>query len=111
MLFRINNIFLATFTVSFILIPKEYLIARNQILILAIVTLYVLFEIVRNKEAGTLKILASALLGVIVSFLLRIFNTNLELSDHLLQSLIVTESLMMIIGLFVYTRVKRISII
>ena len=111
MLFRINNIFLATFAVSFILIPKEYLIARNQILILAIVTLYVLFEIVRNKEAGTLKILASALLGVIISFLLRIFNTNLELSDHLLQSLIVTESLMMIIGLFVYTRVKRISII
>lgn len=111
MLFRINNISLATFTVSFILIPKEYLIARNQILILAIVALFVLFEIIRNKEAGTLKILLSALLGVTISFLLHIFNTNLELSDHLLQSLIVTETLMMIIGLFVYTRVKKISTI
>jgi hypothetical protein len=56
-------------------------------------------------------IVGSTILGLAASTLLHLINTWLELSDHLLQSLIVTESLVIIMILYFYARARKISIV
>jgi hypothetical protein len=109
-LFRINNLFLISFTASFILIPKEYMSIRNQILVLLIIGIFALRLILKNKNGKHGPIIISAISGLFTSTLLHLINTKLELSEHLLQSLIVTESLVMISSLYIYTRARKISL-
>ena len=109
-LFRLNNLFLISFTASFILIPKEYMSIRNQILVLLIIGVFTLRLILKNKNGRYGPIILSAIFGLLASTLLHLINTTLELSDHLLQSLIVTESLVMISSLYIYTRARKISL-
>jgi hypothetical protein len=109
-LFRISNLLLTSFTVSFILIPKEYLSVRNQLLIILIVGIFVVRTKMQDKEKPLKKVIIPVFLGLTFSYFLHLFNTSLELSPYLLQSLIVTESLIMILGVYYYTKKKNIPI-
>lgn len=109
-LFRINHLFPIAFAVSFILIPKEYMNLRNQLLILLIVGFFVLRKALLDKNLKFKAIFVPALLGLAASTILRLINTKLELSDHLLQSLIVTQSIVIIVLLSIYANIKKIQV-
>jgi hypothetical protein len=111
LLFRISNQLLITFSVSFILIPKEYLMLRNQLLVLFMIGLFSVREKMLHKEKKLWKILTIVFTGLAFSYLLRVFNTSLQLSSHLLQSLIVTQTLIIIMGLYCYAKLKKVLII
>ena len=110
MLFRIDNPFLISFAVSFILIPKEYMSFRNQFLVFMIVSLFTLRSMIVNRHGNKAFIFISTALGLAASTLLHLTNTSLELSDYLLQSLIVTESLTIILVIYFYARRRKISV-
>ena len=109
-LLRINNLFAISFAVSFILIPKEYMNIRNQLLILLIVGLFVLRKFLLDRNVKLRVTFASALSGLAASTILHLINTGLDLSDRLLQSLIVTQSIVIVILLFIYAKVRKIQI-
>jgi hypothetical protein len=111
MIFRLDNPFLNSFAIPFILIPKEYMSFRNQVLVLLIVGFLTLRSIIINKSKKKLLIVSSTVLGIAASTLLHLINTSLELSEHLLQSLIVTESLVIIMSVYLYARVRKVSLI
>ena len=111
MLFRIGNPFLESFAISFILIPKEYMSFRNQVLVLLVVGFLTSRSMIVSKSKKKELIVGSTILGLAASTLLHLINTWLELSDHLLQSLIVTESLVIIMILYFYARARKISIV
>jgi hypothetical protein len=111
MLFRIGNPLLESFAISFILIPKEYMSFRNQVLVLLVVGFLTLRSMTVFKSKKKELILGSTILGLAASTLLHLINTWLELSDHLLQSLIVTESLVIVMILYFYARARKISVV
>lgn len=109
-LLRVKNQFLASFAVSFILIPKEYTVLRNQVLVIFVVAFLFAWKIVGDKNFKLGRNLFAVIVGLALSIVLHLLNTTLELSEHLLQSLIVTESLIIIISLYLYASIKKISL-
>ncbi len=110
MIFQIESSFLNSFAVPFILIPKEFMSIRNQLLVVMIVGLLILRSRVINKNKKKFAIAYNTLAGFISLTLLHMINRKLELSEHLLQSLIVTESLVIIVGTYFYSKVRSITI-
>ena len=85
----------SSFILSFILIPKEYLSYRNNFLVLfleLILTYYFLSGIKEFKISTLIKIVV----GVVLTYLVHFFNSYLNFNSFMLQSLIVSEALLMI---------------
>lgn len=109
-LFRINNPFLVSFSTSVIIIPKEYNSIRNQLLVLMVIGFLMCWKIASRNISNLRMQLPLACAGYSASMVFHSINTNLHLSDHLLQSLIVTESLFIILHLYLYIKRKKISL-
>ena len=93
----------SSFILSFILIPKEYLSYRNNFLVLFLelmLTYYFLKDIKKFKIFTLIKIF----FGLVLTYLLHFFNSYLNLNSFMLQSLIVSEALLMI---YFVTYLKR----
>ena len=110
MIFRMEVSFLNSFAVPFILIPKEFMSFRNQLLVLLVVGLLTLRTILINKNKNKLLIAYYTLFGFIALSLLHLVNARLDLSEYLLQSLIVTESLLIIVSIYLYSRLRNYSL-
>lgn len=100
------NLQYSTFALSFILIPKEFLVPRNIILLLSILLIFLFKELHRSKLSHLPKILLKMFSGLLFTLMLHIFNRSLHLSDHLFQSLIVTESLLLILFTFLNAEIS-----
>jgi len=108
---RIKNLFLTTFCISMFLIPISYKSVRNSILVLMILlALFAVRSFTADFKETTVNIFLSAA-GFVGSFGLHLLNSSLQLSDHLLQSLIVTECLILVMSLYAYSKKKSVSLI
>ena len=100
----------SSFILSFILIPKEYLSYKNNLLVFFLL-LQLSYLFLRNlKELKTFTLL-KIILGVILTYMLHFFNTYLNFNQFLLQSLIVSETLLMIYFVIYLKRKKSSALI
>jgi len=108
---RIKNLFPTTFCVSMFLIPIEYRSAKNIILVLVIALGLFAVRSFRTDLKQTIGNLFLLMAGLFGSLGLHLFNSSLHLSDHLLQSLIVTECLILVMSLYAYSKKKSVFLI
>ena len=101
--------FYSSFILSFILIPKEYISYRNSFLVL-IFELLLLFTFIRNIKQRRVVTLSKIVIGVSFSYMLHLFNSYLNFNPFLLQSLIVSETLLMIYFV-IYLKIRKPSVL
>ena len=110
-LFRIQNLYLTSFTLPILLIPKEYLVFRNQILVLAVLSLFIFHKKMSQTKTATIAQILLIIFGLLSSIVLHTINRKLNLSEHLLQSLITTESAVIILFTYLFLRWKKITLL
>lgn len=108
---RVKNHVLVAFSISMYLIPIEYMSIKNTILVYAFIILLTVRKSKRLEKTIWIRNSLLSIIGWAMSYLLHTFNSILGLSDHLLQSLIVTECLIIVTVLFYYSKRKEISLI
>ena len=108
---RVKNHILVAFSVSMYLIPIEYMSIKNTILVYAFIILLTVLKSKRLEKTIWIRNSLLSITGWAMSYLLHTFNSILGFSDHLLQSLIVTECLIIVTVLFYYSKRKEISLI
>ena len=108
---RMKNTFVTGLVLSFFLIPLVFDSLRNQVLIFSIGLLVIIW--VRKNLSGSsfLMLLVGLLFGFGAAVLLHFINLELNLSQHLLQSLIVTQCLVLSVILLLFSKKERISLI
>ena len=108
---RVKDHILVAFSISMYLIPKEYMSIKNTILVYAFIILLTVLKSKRLEKTIWIRNSLLSITGWAMSYLLHTFNSILGFSDHLLQSLIVTECLIIVTVLFYYSKRKEISLI
>lgn len=98
-----NSIVTISF-LAFLLIPIEYLSIRNNILVFLIVGIVLYFKTRTNSQAEKIKIFCFGGISIFLTLCIHLFNTKLHLSDHLLQSLMVTECICFISITYILSR-------
>jgi hypothetical protein len=108
---RMKNTFISGLVLSFFLIPLIFDSARNQTLIFAIGILTVIWVRERVSHRSYLHLLGRLFSGFAVAVVIHVLNLRLNLSEYLLQSLIVTQCLVLAIVVFFYSKMEKISIV
>jgi len=108
---RNKNLLLTTFCVSMFLIPIEFKSVRNIILVIVIALSLLAAKSYKTDFKKTFVDLCFFIAGFFASFALHVFNSSLHLIDHLLQSLIVTECLILVMSLYAYSKKKSVFLI
>jgi hypothetical protein len=94
-----KNVLLSTVTFSMLVIPKIYLDPKNVLLMLILCALINFWDTKRN-EMKTIYVIRFAC-GILISFLIRVLNSSMNLSDHLLQSIVVSECIILTVLVFI----------
>jgi hypothetical protein len=108
---RMKNTFISSLVLSFFLVPLIFDSVRNQALIFAMGILTVIWVHKRVSQRSYLRLFGGLLSGFTVAAVIHILNLRLDLNEHLLQSLIVTQCLVLAITIFFYSKKEKISIV
>jgi hypothetical protein len=106
-LMKITNIPLGTFTLAFLIIPKEFMNHRNQLLVVVLTLLYSLYAASKPTITELLRALLRWSAGILGVLTLHALNSSLGLSPYLLQSLIVTETVIISVLIFLYATITK----
>lgn len=106
-LMRITNIPLGTFTLAFLIIPKEFMNHRNQLLVVVLTLLYSFYATSKTSIMELMRAQFLWLAGILGVLTLHALNSSLELSPYLLQSLIVTETIIISVLVFLYATLSE----
>ena len=107
---RMKNTFISALVLSFFLVPLIFDSVRNQALIFAIgiLTMFWIHERVSDKSYAAL--FGGLFSGFAAAVFVHILNLRLGLSEHLLQSLIVTQCLVLALVIFFFSKREKIPV-
>ena len=105
-----KNTFISALVLSFFLVPLIFDSVRNQALIFAIgiLTMFWIHERVSDKSYAAL--FGGLFSGFAAAVFVHILNLRLDLSEHLLQSLIVTQCLVLALVIFFFSKREKIPV-
>jgi hypothetical protein len=107
---RMKNTFISALVLSFFLVPLIFDSVRNQALIFAIGFL-VMFWVHERVSDKSYRVLFGGLFsGFAVAVFVHILNLRLDLNEHLLQSLIVTQCLVLALVIFFFSKREKIPV-
>lgn len=108
---RMKNTFISGLVLSFFLVPLIFDSVRNQALIFSTGILIVVWVRERVSQRSYLQLLGRLFSGFTLAAIIHVLNLRLNLSEHLLQSLIVTQCLVLAMIIFFYSKKEKISIL
>jgi hypothetical protein len=106
-----KNTFISGLVLSFFLVPLIFDSVRNQALIFATGILIVIWVHERVSQRSYLQLLGGLFSGFTVAAVIHVLNLRLNLNEHLLQSLIVTQCLILAMTIFFFSKKEKISIV
>jgi hypothetical protein len=107
---RMKNTFISALVLSFFLVPLIFESVRNQALIFAIGFLKIFWIHERVSDKPYAVLFGGLISGFAAAVVVHILNLRLDLSEHLLQSLIVTQCLVLALVIFFFSKKEKIHV-
>jgi hypothetical protein len=111
LILKLKNTFFSGIVLSFYLVPLIFLSVRNQALIVSMGILVASWLYFQSTEKSASKIVLGIVSGFVAAFLLHVFNLQLDLNEHLLQSMMVTQCLILSLILFWISKKEKVNLL
>ncbi len=111
LILKLKNTFFSGMVLSFYLVPLIFQSVRNQALVVSMGILVASWLYFQSTEKSAYKIVSGIISGFAAAFLLHVFNLQLDLNEHLLQSMMVTQCLILSLILFWISKKEKVNLL